>query len=152
MNSKTFGRRLRLNRIQSHAREPTMLQQKILIVEDSPTTRRQIAEILGKEGYEILTAEDGQVALDLIHEHHPELVVLDIVLPKKNGYQVCRTIKSNPDLAIKVMMVTAKDQAKDRIWGKRQGADFYLSKPINPEELVEAVKRLVPPSTTSTSA
>ena len=75
-----------------------MLQQKILIVEDSPTTRRQIAEILGNEGYDILTAEDGQVALELIHEHHPELVVLDIVLPKKNGYQVCRTVKSNPCL------------------------------------------------------
>ena len=128
-----------------------MLQQKILIVEDSPTTRRQIAEILQKEGYEVLTAEDGQVALELIDEHHPELVVLDIVLPKKNGYQVCRTIKSNPDLAIKVMMVTAKDQTKDRIWGKRQGADFYLSKPIKTDELVEAVKLLVPPSTTSSS-
>ena len=55
-----------------------MLQQKILIVEDSPTTRRQIAEILGKEGYEILTAEDGQVALELIHEHHPELSLIHI--------------------------------------------------------------------------
>ncbi len=129
-----------------------MCQQKILIVEDSPTTRRQIAEILRNEGYEILTAEDGEAGLELINEHHPELVVLDIVLPKKNGYQVCRTVKSNPDLAIKVMMVTAKDQVKDRIWGQRQGADFYLSKPINEEELIEAVRNLVPPSPSSSNA
>lgn len=128
-----------------------MYQQKILIVEDSPTTRRKIAEILTQEGYEVVTAEDGEVALELIDEHHPELVVLDIVLPKKNGYQVCRTVKSNPDLAIKVMMVTAKDQAKDRIWGKRQGADFYLSKPINKDDLVDAVKKLVPPMPTSST-
>ena len=119
--------------------------QKILVVEDSPTTRRQISEILESMGFEVITASDGEEALSLVREHHPELVVLDIVLPKKNGYQVCRNIKADPELAIKVMMLTAKDQEKDRIWGERQGADGYLSKPVDKEELVKAVTRLVAP-------
>jgi len=114
--------------------------QKIMVVEDSPTTRRQISDLLENAGYKVVTAEDGEQALTLVREHHPELVILDIVLPKKNGFQVCRNIKSDPELAIKVMMLTAKDQAKDRIWGHRQGADVYLSKPVDPEELLEAVR------------
>ncbi len=117
--------------------------QKILVVEDSPTTRRQITEILESQGYEVIAAEDGEAALELVREHHPELVVLDIVLPKKNGYQVCRNIKADPELAIKVMMLTAKDQEKDRIWGQRQGADRYLSKPVNADELIKAVAEMV---------
>lgn len=130
--------------------ETMIEQQKILVVEDSPTTRRQISEILRGEGYLVLTAEDGETAISAIREHHPELVVLDIVLPKKNGYQVCRSIKADPDLAIKIMMVTAKDQVKDRIWGHRQGADYYLSKPIDARELVAAVKQLAPPALSAT--
>lgn len=118
-------------------------KQKILVVEDSPTTRRQITDILETAGYEVITAEDGEVALQLVREHHPELVVLDIVLPKKNGYQVCRNIKADPELAIKILILTAKDQEKDRIWGQRQGADVYLSKPVDAEELVKTVKSMV---------
>lgn len=117
--------------------------QKILVVEDSPTTRRQITEILEGAGYEVITAADGEVALELVREHHPELVVLDIVLPKKNGYQVCRNIKADPELAIKIMMLTAKDQEKDRIWGQRQGADGYLSKPVDADELINAVAGMI---------
>lgn len=116
---------------------------KILVVEDSPTTRQQITDLLEHEGYDVISAGDGEQALALVKEHHPELVVLDIVLPKKNGYQVCRNIKADPDLAIQVLMVTAKDQEKDRVWGHRQGADFYLSKPIDPAQLIGAVKQLV---------
>ena len=71
---------------------------KILVVEDSPTARRQAAEIIGDAGYTVITAEDGEQGLELVREHHPQVVVLDIVLPKKNGYQVCRTIKADPCL------------------------------------------------------
>jgi twitching motility two-component system response regulator PilH len=81
---------------------------QVLIVEDSPTARHQMVEIVSDAGYSYLVAEDGATAIELIREHHPEVVVLDIVLPKKNGYQVCRTIKNDPELAIKVLMVTAK--------------------------------------------
>lgn len=124
-----------------------MAQQTILVAEDSPTTRRKIAGILEDQGYRVLTAEDGQQAIELTHEHHPELVLLDIVLPKKNGYQVCRSIKSDPDLAIKVMIVTSKAMEKDRIWSQRQGADGYLTKPVDPDELIELVEGLISIST-----
>ena len=115
---------------------------RILVVEDSPTTRVQIARALQSAGFEVLTANDGEQAIAAVFEFHPELVVLDVVLPKKNGYQVCRTIKSDPDLALKVIIATAKDQEKDRIWSGRQGADAYLSKPIDMEVLVATVRRL----------
>ncbi|MDX1930902.1 MAG: response regulator [Pirellulaceae bacterium] len=115
---------------------------RILVVEDSPTTRVQIAKALEAAGFDVLTAEDGEQAIAAVFEYHPELVVLDVVLPKKNGYQVCRTIKSDPDLALKVVIATAKDQEKDRIWSGRQGADAYLSKPIDMELLVATVQRL----------
>jgi len=124
-----------------------MAQQTILVAEDSPTTRRKIAGILEDQGYRVLTAEDGQQAIELTHEHHPELVLLDIVLPKKNGYQVCRSIKSDPDLAIKVMIVTSKAMEKDRIWSQRQGADGYLTKPVDPDALIELVEGLISIST-----
>ena len=113
---------------------------QVLIVEDSPTARHQMVEIVSDAGYSYLVAEDGATAIELIREHHPEVVVLDIVLPKKNGYQVCRTIKNDPELAIKVLMVTAKD---DRIWGHRQGADGYLSKPIHKQELLDALSGMI---------
>ena len=69
----------------------------------------------------------------------PDAVILDIVLPKKNGFQVCRTLKSDPELKSKVVIVTAKQQDKDRIWGKRLGADYYLAKPVNPNDLIQAI-------------
>ena len=91
----------------------------------------------------MLTAEHGQQAIELTREYHPELVVLDIVLPKKNGFQVCRSIKSDPDLAIKVMIVTSKATEKDRIWSERQGADGYLTKPVDPQKLIASVEELI---------
>ena len=118
---------------------------QILVVEDSPTARHQIVEIIKEAGYSFLVAEDGEQAIQLIKEHHPEVIVLDIVLPKKNGYQVCRTVKSDPELAIKVLMVTAKDQENDRIWGHRQGADGYLSKPIDKQEFTRALSEMLAP-------
>ena len=116
---------------------------QVLIVEDSPTARQQMITIVEDAGYSYLAAEDGETAIELIKQHHPEVVVLDIVLPKKNGYQVCRAIKADPELAIKVLMVTAKDQENDRIWGHRQGADGYLSKPIDQQELLEVLSQMV---------
>ena len=116
---------------------------QILIVEDSPTARQQMVQIVEDAGYSFLIAEDGETAIELIKEHHPEIVILDIVLPKKNGYQVCRAIKADPELMIKVLMVTAKDQENDRIWGHRQGADGYLSKPIEKNELLGVLEKMI---------
>lgn len=116
---------------------------QVLIVEDSPTARQQMVDIVREAGYSYLATEDGATAIDLIREHHPEVVILDIVLPKKNGYQVCRTVKNDPELAIKILMVTAKDQENDRIWGHRQGADGYLSKPIDKQELLKILDGMI---------
>lgn len=116
---------------------------QVLIVEDSPTARQQMVDIVREAGYSYLATEDGATAIDLIREHHPEVVILDIVLPKKNGYQVCRTVKNDPELAIKILMVTAKDQENDRIWGHRQGADGYLSKPIDKPELLKILDGMI---------
>jgi twitching motility two-component system response regulator PilH len=117
--------------------------QTILVVEDSPTMRRQIADILEQNGYHVITAADGEEALQQARQHHPELIVLDIVLPKKNGFQVCRSVKSDPELAIKILMLTAKNQEKDRVWGQRQGADLFLAKPVDPEVLLDAVNDMI---------
>ena len=127
-------------------------RKRVLVVEDSPTTRARIVRALEDAGYDVMMAEDGEQAIAAVREHHPELVVLDIVLPKKNGYQVCRTIKSDPELAIKVLIVTAKDQEKDRIWSGRQGADRHLSKPIDMDLLLSTVRDLVPLPVTSMPA
>lgn len=116
---------------------------QVLIVEDSPTARQQMIQIVEDAGYSFLVAEDGESAIELIKAHHPEVVILDIVLPKKNGYQVCRAIKADPELMIKVLMVTAKDQENDRIWGHRQGADEYLSKPIEKDELLAVLEKMI---------
>lgn len=93
-------------------------------------------------GRQVLTARDGEEAMQHVAESSPDLVLLDVVLPKKNGFQVCRQIKgSAPTKGIKVVMVTGKGQSSDRFWGMKQGADEYLTKPIAAEELAALVGR-----------
>jgi len=114
----------------------------ILVVDDSPSEMKFILSVLSGKGYEFFTATDGEQALEQATAHRPDLIVLDIVLPKKNGYQVCRQIKkSEPPVATKIIMVSSKNQESDRFWGMKQGADFYLTKPFGPDELVDAVER-----------
>ena len=120
-----------------------MSQLTILVVEDSPTVRRNTVNVLEEAGYRVVTANDGEEAITAAEAHQPDAVVLDIILPKKNGYQVCRQLKQNPDRSIPVLMVTANDQEKDRVWGHRQGADAYLPKPVQKEALVESIEMLL---------
>ena len=120
-----------------------MSQQTILVVEDSPTARRNTVNALEEAGYRVVTASDGEEAIAAADEHRPDAVVLDIILPKKNGYQVCRQLKQDPERAVPVLMVTAKDQEKDRVWGHRQGADAYLPKPVQKDALVESIEMLL---------
>ena len=90
------------------------------------------------------TAGDGEEALRKIQADRPDLVLLDVVLPGKNGFQICREIKSKPDTkAIKVVLVTSKNQESDRFWGMKQGADEYLAKPFSNEDLLAVVARQV---------
>ena len=98
--------------------------QQILVVEDSPTVLYRTKKMLTDAGYAVLTAADGEEAMHLVVEHKPSLVLLDVILPKLNGYQVCRQIKSSPEIAvIPVIMITGKAKDSDRHWGIEQGAD-----------------------------
>ncbi len=119
----------------------------VLIVDDEQHIRlliEQTLEPLEDDGVELLTAPDGEAALDGVQHHRPRLVFLDVMMPKRNGFDVCRAIKQEMGLAdTTVVMLTAKGQAYDREQGLAVGADLYLTKPFDPEELVSRVKWLL---------
>jgi twitching motility two-component system response regulator PilH len=120
-----------------------MANPKIMVVEDSPTYLRNIANLLQGLGYEIITAVDGEEALEKAVQEKPGIIVLDVILPKKNGFQVCRQLKtSSATQDIKILMVTSKSQESDRFWGLKQGADEYITKPFDNNELATAVANL----------
>ena len=121
-----------------------MVNKTILVVEDSPTYLRQIEQLLKNNGYTTISAIDGEEALEKAIQEHPDLIVLDIILPKKNGFQVCRQLKTSPDTQnIKIIMLTSKSQDSDRFWGLKQGADEYLTKPLKDDQLVTKVAELL---------
>jgi twitching motility two-component system response regulator PilH len=116
----------------------------ILIADDSHTVREMVSEQLRRAGFEVLEAADGEAAMEQIKAKLPDLVVTDIVMPKKNGYELCRWIKSEPQTkAIPVVMCTSKGEEFDRYWGMKQGADAYITKPYHPPDLVLVVKKLL---------
>ena len=121
-----------------------MSNEKILIVEDSPTSMMQITAILQNRGYKLNHAVDGEEALEKALADPPHLIILDIILPKKNGFQVCRQLKTAPDTQdIKILMLTSKTQDSDRFWGLQQGADDYMTKPFDPKDLLQKVVGLL---------
>ncbi len=118
------------------------MARKILVVEDSPTQMQMVKSALQAGGYNVLTAFNGEEGLEKARREHPELVLLDLVLPGKNGFQICRALKSSADTKdIPVILLTSKDQTSDRFWGMRQGADLYLTKPWKAEDLLAAIAR-----------
>jgi twitching motility two-component system response regulator PilH len=97
--------------------------------------------LLGGQGYSVITASDGEEALNKATAEQPELILLDVVLPGANGFQVCRQLKTEESTkGIKVILVTSKDQTTDRFWGMKQGADAYVTKPFENEELLKQVQ------------
>ena len=113
----------------------------ILVVDDSPSEMQFILKVLAGKGYRFYTATDGEQALEQASQHVPDVIVLDIVLPKRNGVQVCRQIKnSDPPVKTKIIMVSSKNQESDKFWGRKQGCDAYLTKPLNAADLVAAVE------------
>jgi len=116
----------------------------VLIVDDEQHIRlliEQTLEELEDDGVELLTAADGEEALGVVENQHPELVFLDVMLPKRDGFDVCRTIKQEMGLdATYVVMLTAKGQAYDREEGLASGADRYLTKPFDPDELLDVAR------------
>jgi twitching motility two-component system response regulator PilH len=116
----------------------------VLVVEDSPTQREMITDLLRGSGLSVSVATDGVEALEQIQSQRPDLVVLDIVMPRMNGYEVCRRLKSDPKTqSVPVVMCSSKGEEFDRYWGMKQGADAYIAKPFQPTELVGTVKQLL---------
>lgn len=115
---------------------------KILVVDDSPSQLKMTVSALQGQQYEILTAVDGDEALQKVHADRPDLVVLDVVMPKMDGFQVCRKMKASSEMQhIPVIMLTSKNQKADEFWGKKQGADMYLTKPFAKANLLAAVTK-----------
>jgi len=116
----------------------------VLIVDDEQHIRlliEQTLEELEDEGVDLFTAGDGEAALELVRAQRPELVFLDVMMPKKNGFEACRAIKDDPALAgTFVVLLTAKGQAFDREQGIDAGADLYLTKPFDPDELLRRAR------------
>ena len=118
--------------------------QKILVVDDSPTERFFLADLLVKRGYSVITAENGDEAVEKTRAERPVLVVLDVVMPGLSGFQVTRALSRDPATqTIPVILCTSKSNETDRIWGLRQGARDYVTKPIKPDELLAKIADLV---------
>jgi twitching motility two-component system response regulator PilH len=120
----------------------SMLQKKVLIVDDSPSQVKLIQGFLEHEGYRLVGINDPERVEEAIALERPSVILLDVVMPKRNGFQVCRELKSHADYnAIPVILVTSKNTESDRFWGQQQGADGYVTKPFTREELLRAVRR-----------
>ncbi len=115
-----------------------------LIVDDSSTERKILTSYLQELGINVSIAETGEEALEKISGNKPDLVVLDVVLPGKSGFEVCREIKSGENTnKIPIIMCSTKGSEMDKFWGMKQGADAYIPKPVDKEEFISAVRKLI---------
>jgi DNA-binding response OmpR family regulator len=119
-----------------------MASELVLLVDDEPAILKLARMYLEREGFRVQEASDGEAALEAVNRSHPSLVVLDVMLPKLDGFEVCRRLRaSNNEIAI--LMLTARDEDIDKILGLELGADDYLTKPFNPREMVARVKAIL---------
>jgi len=125
-----------------NGQEPaTLAGLKILLIDDSRTIRRSAETMLTREGCEVITATDGFEALALIHRHEPDLIFVDIMMPRLDGYQTCAIIKNNARFRrVPVIMLTSKDGLFDKARGRIVGSDHYLTKPFTRDEFLGAVR------------
>ena len=118
----------------------------VLIVDDEPNIRETISFILEMEGFAVATADDGEQGLEAVRRLRPPVVLLDAMMPKRDGYDVCRSIKSDPELAAThVVMLTAMGQKRDRDRAHDAGADDFVTKPFDEAELLALLRRLTAP-------
>lgn len=116
----------------------------VLIVDDTRTEMEIISSCLRRGGLNVMTAIDGNDAMAKISSQKPDLIVLDVVLPGRSGFELCRDLKAEAGTSkIPVIMCSTKGSEMDKFWGKKQGADAYLSKPVDQEELLRTVKELI---------
>jgi len=117
---------------------------KILVVDDEPHVIKSLTFVLTREGYDVSSAENGEDGLAKIRQLKPNLVFLDVMMPRKNGYEVCQEVKKDSGLRdVRVIMLTAKGQEADREEGLNVGADEFMTKPFSPMGIVEKVKELL---------
>jgi twitching motility two-component system response regulator PilH len=118
-----------------------MAIKNILIVDDSKTELHHLSKLLGERGYAVRTAENGEEAMRRLADEKPDLILMDVVMPGQNGFQLTRAITRDPRWsAVPVIMCTSKNQETDKVWGMRQGARDYIVKPVDAEELVAKIK------------
>jgi twitching motility two-component system response regulator PilH len=118
---------------------------RILIVDDSPTQLLSLKRIVEKLGHMVFTAEDGSAGVEIAKREIPDLILMDVVMPNLNGFQATRTIARDAKTShIPVILVTTKGQDTDKIWGMRQGAKAYVTKPIDEKELAQTIKTILP--------
>ena len=123
------------------------MSEKILIIDDDIDTLRLVALVLQKEGYQTITANNGKEGLLKMSEESPDLILLDIMMPEMDGYEVARRLRKNPKTAeTPILMFTAKSQLEDKLTGFESGADDYLTKPTRPIDLQAHIKALLSPS------
>ena len=116
---------------------------KVLVVDDSKTELMFLTELLSKNGFAVKTAENAEEAFRRLAEEKPELILMDVVMPGQNGFQLTRAISRDPLYSnIPIIMCTSKNQETDRVWGMRQGARDYITKPVNGEELMSKINAL----------
>ncbi|MDD4942384.1 response regulator [Rhodoferax sp.] len=121
-----------------------MSQTKILVADDEPNIVISLEYLLKREGYTVLVARDGEEALAVIRREQPDLVLLDVMMPKKTGFEVCQEVRADEALqAIKILMLTAKGRDTDVAKGTALGADAYMTKPFSTRELVQKVAELL---------
>ena len=117
---------------------------RILLVDDSPTETFSVKVMLEKAGFEVITASDAESGMKAVREQHPDLVLMDVVMPGLNGFQATRQLSRDPaTAAIPIVMLTTKDQETDRVWGVRQGARGYLTKPVDGRKLLDTIRQVL---------
>ena len=120
------------------------MSKRILIVDDEPNIVVSLEFLMKREGFEVAVAADGEAALRSVEEKKPDLVLLDIMLPKKNGFEVCQTIRAKPEWqSIKVVMLTAKGRDTEVAKGTALGADAYMTKPFSTKDLIAQVRQIL---------
>lgn len=117
---------------------------RVLIIDDSPTETYKLTSMLEKNGHVVMTADNGEAGVAMAQKELPDVVLMDVVMPGLNGFQATRQLSKTPETShIPVIIVTTKDQQTDRVWGMRQGAKAYLSKPITQEVLMAAMAEVL---------
>jgi twitching motility two-component system response regulator PilH len=121
--------------------ETEMAIKRILLVDDSKTELHHLSDLLGKRGYNVRTAENAEEAMRRLSEEKPDLILMDVVMPGQNGFQLTRAITRDPLFSdVPVIMCTSKNQETDKVWGMRQGARDYVVKPVVADELIAKIK------------